>query len=248
MSVGLPSYCLGFHSHLTFFIKRLPFSFRHRMYRHRRQNGWHARTVSSYTVISPSTPFLVCVWPMFRNHSAAHSAVRHWAKQFDKHHQRLAIVQNRLDASSSMVIVNWTLCITFGILIFFGQWIWCQWIWIWFFGQWAVYFVTLVLFLCPYPLIGRQECPTLSHATHVLKIFVLKLCEGEEKNGSHHFLLYFFFCKPATVLILHLFSFAFDQCSITIRRHIRQFVIKQNNSINSIRDWQLCKTDWTPVR
>ena len=24
-----------------------------------------------------STPFLVCVWPMFHNYSAAHSAVRH---------------------------------------------------------------------------------------------------------------------------------------------------------------------------
>ena len=40
----------------------------------------------------------------------------------------------------------------------------------------------LFFFKCPYPLIGRQECPTLSHATHVLKIFVLKLCEGEKKN------------------------------------------------------------------
>ena len=47
--------------------------------------------------------------------------------------------------------------------------------------------------------------------------------------------------------LVHLFSFAFGQCSITIRRHIRQFVIEQNNSINSIRDWPMCKTDWTPV-
>ena len=68
------------------------------------------------------TPFLVCVWPMFHNYSVAHSAVRHWAKQFDKFHQISAIVQNRLDASSSMVRVNWTLCITFGIFILFGQW------------------------------------------------------------------------------------------------------------------------------
>ena len=66
---------------------------------------------------------------MFHNYSAAHSAVRHWAKQFDKLQQRLAIVQKRLDASSSMVIVNWTLCITFGIFKLFSQW--------------AVYFITL---------------------------------------------------------------------------------------------------------
>ena len=44
-------------------------------------------------VCRPSTPFLVCVWPMFHNYSAAHSAVRHWAKQFDKLHQRLAIAK-----------------------------------------------------------------------------------------------------------------------------------------------------------
>ena len=55
---------------------------------------------------------------------------------------------------------------------------------------------------------------------------------------SHHFNSY----------LLHLFSFAFGQCSITIRRHIRQFVIEQNNAINFIRDWPLCKTHWTPVR
>ena len=40
-------------------------------------------------------------------------------------------------------------------------------------------------------------------------------------------------------LLIHLFSFAFSQCSITIRRHIRQFVIEQNNSINFIRDWPM---------
>ena len=77
-----------------------------------------------------TTSFLVCVWPVFNNYSAAHSAVRHWAKQFDKLYQRLAIVQNRLDASLLMVVVNWTLCITFGTFKLFGQW--------------AVYFVTLV--------------------------------------------------------------------------------------------------------
>ena len=43
---------------------------------------------------------------------------------------------------------------------------------------------------------------------------------------------------------IHLFSFAFGLCSITIRRHIRQFVIEQNNSINFIRDWPLCKTEY----
>ena len=33
--------------------------------------------------------------------------------------------------------------------------------------------------------------------------------------------------------VLHIFSFVFGQCSITIPRHIRQFVIEQNNSITS---------------
>ena len=66
-------------------------------------------------MVDRTTPFLVCVWPMFHNYSAAHSAVRHWAKQFNKLHQRLANVQNRLDTCSLMVIVSSSLCITFGI-------------------------------------------------------------------------------------------------------------------------------------
>ena len=46
---------------------------------------------------------------------------------------------------------------------------------------------------------------------------------------------------------LHLFSFAFGQCSITIRRQIRQFVIERNTSINSTTDCPISKTDWTLV-
>ena len=45
--------------------------------------------------------------------------------------------------------------------------------------------------------------------------------------------------------ILHLFSFAFGQFSITIRRQIRQFVIERNTSINSTTDCPISKTDWT---
>ena len=48
-----------------------------------------------------TTPFLVCVWPMFHNYSAANSAVRHWAKHFDKLHHRLSDQQNRLDVGHS---------------------------------------------------------------------------------------------------------------------------------------------------
>ena len=47
------------------------------------------------------TPFLVCVWPIFHNYSAANSAVRHWAKQFDKLHHRLSDQQNGLDVGHS---------------------------------------------------------------------------------------------------------------------------------------------------
>ena len=47
--------------------------------------------------------------------------------------------------------------------------------------------------------------------------------------------------------LLHLFSFAFGQCSITIRRQIRQFVIERNTSINSTTDCPISKTDWTLV-
>ena len=46
---------------------------------------------------------------------------------------------------------------------------------------------------------------------------------------------------------VHLFSFAFGQCSITIRRQIRQFVIERNTSINSTTDCPISKTDWTLV-
>ena len=47
--------------------------------------------------------------------------------------------------------------------------------------------------------------------------------------------------------LIHLFSFAFGQCSITIRRQIRQFVIERNTSINSTTDCPISKTDWTLV-
>ena len=60
--------------------------------------------------------------PMFHNYSAANSAVHHWAKPIIKHHHRLAVLQNRLDNSSSMVSVNSALCISIGISILFGQW------------------------------------------------------------------------------------------------------------------------------
>ena len=63
---------------------------RTRLLRTRRQTVKPIRVSSA----SASTPFLVCVWSMFHNYSAAHSAVRRWAKQFDKLHQRLAVVQN----------------------------------------------------------------------------------------------------------------------------------------------------------
>ena len=49
------------------------------------------------------------------------------------------------------------------------------------------------------------------------------------------------------IIELHLFSFAFGQCSITIRRQIRQFVIERNTSINSTTDCPISKTDWTLV-
>ena len=63
------------------------------------------------------TPFFNWFRPMFHNYSATNSAVRHWAKPIIKLHHRLADLQNRLDASSSMVIVNSSLCncITLGI-------------------------------------------------------------------------------------------------------------------------------------
>ena len=48
-------------------------------------------------------------------------------------------------------------------------------------------------------------------------------------------------------LLIHLFSFAFGQCYITIRRQIRQFVIERNTSINSTTDCPISKTDWTLV-
>ena len=48
-----------------------------------------------------STPFLVYVWPMFHNYSAANSAVRHWAKHFDKLHHRLSDQQNGQDVGHS---------------------------------------------------------------------------------------------------------------------------------------------------
>ena len=48
-------------------------------------------------------------------------------------------------------------------------------------------------------------------------------------------------------VLVHLFSFAFGQCSITIRRQIRQFVIERNTSINSTTDCPISKTDWTLV-
>ena len=48
-------------------------------------------------------------------------------------------------------------------------------------------------------------------------------------------------------VLLHLFPFAFGQCSITIRRQIRQFVIERNTSINSTTDCPISKTDWTLV-
>ena len=47
--------------------------------------------------------------------------------------------------------------------------------------------------------------------------------------------------------LLHLFSFAFGQCSKTIRRQIRQFVIERNTSINSTTDCPISETDWTLV-
>ena len=120
-----------------------------------------------HRLVLSTTPFLVCVWPMFHNYSAAHSAVRHWAKQFDKLHQRLAIVQNRLDASSSMVIVNWTLCITFGIFILFGHW--------------AVYFVTLVrVWKAPWRT-GWNECRIVLQICHSLRT-MLKVCSMTNWN------------------------------------------------------------------
>ena len=86
-------------------------------------------------------------------YSAAHSAVRHWVKQFDQLHQSLAVVLNRLDASSSMVIVNWTLCITLGIFKL------C--------GQWAVYFVTLTR-------VWNAPCRTAWNECRI----VLKICHS----------------------------------------------------------------------
>ena len=53
-------------------------------------------------------------------------------------------------------------------------------------------------------------------------------------------------CYACAVLI-HLFPFAFGQCSITIRRQIRQFVIERNTSINSTTDCPISKTDWTVI-
>ena len=104
---------------------------------------------------------------MFHNYSAVHSAVRHWAKQFDKLHQRLAIVQNRLDASSSMVIVNWTLCITFGIFKLFGQW--------------TVYFVTMVrVWKAPWRTVWN-ECRIVLQICHSLRT-MLKVCSMTNWN------------------------------------------------------------------
>ena len=98
---------------------------------------------------------------MFHSYSVAHSAVRHWAKQFDKLHQRLAIVQNRLDASSSMVLVTWTLCITFGIFKMFGQW--------------AVHSVTLVrVWKVPWRTVWN-ECRIVLKICHSLRA-MLKIC------------------------------------------------------------------------
>ena len=53
--------------------------------------------------------------------------------------------------------------------------------------------------------------------------------------------------NSARSLEIHLFSFVFGQCSITIRRQIRQFVIEQNTSTNSTTDCPISKTDWTLV-
>ena len=106
-------------------------------------------------------------WPMFHNYSAAHSAVRHWAQKFDKLHQSLAVVQNRLDASSSMVIVNWTLCITFGIFKLFGQW--------------AVYFVTLTrVWNAPWRT-AWNECRIVLKICHSLRT-MLNICSMTNWN------------------------------------------------------------------
>ena len=105
---------------------------------------------------------------MFHNYSAAHSTVRHWVKQFDKLHQRLVIVQNRLDGSSPMVTVNWTLCITFGIFKLFGQW--------------AVYFVSLVwVWKAPWRTVSN-ECRiplNICHSLHTM----LKICSMTNWNS-----------------------------------------------------------------
>ena len=47
---------------------------------------------------------------------------------------------------------------------------------------------------------------------------------------------------------LHLSPLAFGQCSITVRRRIRHFVIQWNTSVNSITVCLICKTNWTRVR
>ena len=47
---------------------------------------------------------------------------------------------------------------------------------------------------------------------------------------------------------LHLFSFAFGQSYITVRRQIRQIVFQQNSSIKSRSVRPFCKNDWTEHR
>ena len=55
-------------------------------------------------------------------------------------------------------------------------------------------------------------------------------------------------CHTAEIgALLHIFSFAFGQCSISIWRQIRQFVNERNTSINSTTDCPISKTDWTLV-
>ena len=76
-------------------------------------------------------------------------------------------MENRLDASSSMVIVNWTLCIAFGIFKLFGQW--------------AVYFVTLVRVWKASWRTVWNECLIVLKICHSLRT-MLKICSMTNWN------------------------------------------------------------------